>query len=128
MMDDATKLTAARIAQFVTEHKGIDTVAIDVSEYCSWSDCFIVATVSSLGHLRGIMSQLWAFLAELHVEVRNRHKHALSDGWELVDCGDIIIHLMNAETREFYDLEKLWHGGEKLEYSSYVTSKSSSNA
>ena len=29
-------------------------------------------------------------------------------GWILVDCGDVVINIMRAEQREFYDLESLW--------------------
>ncbi|MDD5077284.1 MAG: RsfS/YbeB/iojap family protein, partial [Sphaerochaetaceae bacterium] len=39
----------------------------------------------------------------------NRHKNVGSDGWELIDCNSIVIHLMSAEMRSFYALEKLWH-------------------
>ncbi|MEA5033513.1 MAG: ribosome silencing factor [Sphaerochaeta sp.] len=120
MMDDATKLLAAEIAQFVTDHKGLDPVVIDVSEHTGWADCFIVATVNSLGHLRGVTKELWGFLADKGITVLNRHKSVAGDGWELVDCGNILIHLMSAELREFYALEKLWHAGEKLDFVALV--------
>jgi len=38
----------------------------------------------------------------------NTHKELKDQGWVLLDCGDIIIHLMDKELREFYELEKLW--------------------
>ena len=120
MIDEKTKLMAADIAKFVTDHKGIDPVVIDVSEHSGWADCFIIATVNSLGHLKGITKELWGYLADRDVHVINRHKGVSGDGWELIDCGDIVIHLMSAELREFYALEKLWHAGEKLDFLAIV--------
>ena len=116
MIDEKTKLLAADIANFVTDNKGIDPVVIDVSEHTGWADIFIIATVNSLGHLKGITKELWGYLADRDIHVINRHKSVGGDGWELIDCGNIVIHLMSAELREFYALEKLWHAGEKLDF------------
>ena len=116
MMDETTKLLAADIAKFVSDHKALDPVVMDVSEQTGWVDCFIVATVNSLGHLKGVTRELWGFLADRGVQVMNRHKSVAGDGWELIDCGSILIHLMSAELREFYALEKLWHTGERLDF------------
>jgi ribosome-associated protein len=116
MMDETTRLLAADIAGFVTDHKGLDPVVIDVAEHSAWAECFVIATVNSLGHLKGITKELWGFLADRGVQVLNRHKGVAGDGWELIDCGSIVIHLMSAELREFYALEKLWHAGERLDF------------
>jgi ribosome-associated protein len=124
MMDNDTKQMAAEITQFITDHKGIDPVLIDVSEISGWADCFIVSTVTSLGHLKGMAKELWGFLAERNVEVINRHKSIVGDGWELIDCGGIVIHLMSAELREFYALEKLWHTGTRLDFLKILNEKS----
>lgn len=121
MMDDATERLAAGIARFIADHKGSDPVVIDVSESAGWADCFIIATVNSLGHLKGLARELWGFLADRNVTVLNRHKNIQGDGWELIDCGNIIIHLMSAELREFYALEKLWHTSEKLDSMKLLT-------
>jgi ribosome-associated protein len=91
-------------------------VVIDVAEHSAWAECFVIATVNSLGHLKGITKELWGFLADRGVQVLNRHKGVAGDGWELIDCGSIVIHLMSAELREFYALEKLWHAGERLDF------------
>jgi ribosome-associated protein len=122
MMDEDTKLLAAGIARFITDHKGVDPVVIDVSEHAGWAECFIIATVNSLGHLKGVTKELWGYLADRGVTVINRHKGVAGDGWELVDCGGIVIHLMSAELREFYNLEKLWHAGERVDFLSLVAS------
>ncbi len=95
------------IKAFLEEHSCKDVVVIDLKE-CSFTDCFVVATVNSTGHLKGVVHQIWDKLNELDMKVSNRHKTPGDDGWELIDCGDIVIHLMSPDLREFYSLEKLW--------------------
>ncbi|MDD4083054.1 MAG: ribosome silencing factor [Sphaerochaetaceae bacterium] len=102
------KEIATKVCDFVTEQKGMDTVLLDVSGNCSFADFFVISTVSSMGHLRGVVHELWGFLADQGLEVADRHKSPDADGWLLIDCGDIIIHLMSQEMRDFYNLEKLW--------------------
>lgn len=105
---------AERIRSFLDEHKVRDVVVMDLTPECSWTDCFVVGTVTSVAHLRGVVHQIWGLLNELQLEVSNRHKSPGDDGWELIDCGDIVIHLMSEELREFYNLEKLWKKTEEL--------------
>ncbi len=107
-MKETSREAAEKLKTYLEDHKCTDVVAIDVSEECSWTDCFVIATVSSVGHLRGVVHQIWDEINELGLTVSNRHKSPETSGWELIDCGDIVIHLMSAELREFYNLEKLW--------------------
>ncbi|MFA7670786.1 MAG: ribosome silencing factor [Sphaerochaetaceae bacterium] len=112
MSEKETKELAEELATFIKEHKGGDTVVIDVSQQAGWTDFFIISTVTSLAHLKGLTRDLWGFLSERGIGVLNRHKQVSKEGWELIDCGDIVIHLMSSELREFYNLEKLWHTAE----------------
>lgn len=115
MSDNETKNLTKEIAAFINERKGSDTVVIDVSQQAGWTDFFIISTVSSLAHLKGLARDIWGFLSDRGITVLNRHKQVSKEGWELIDCGDIVIHLMSSELREFYNLERLWHLGEQLE-------------
>ena len=107
-MKDETRKQSEELCTFLTDHKAQEVSLIDISEECSWTDCFIICTVTSLGHLRGLAHEIWGEIDSLGLEVRNRHKAVGDDGWELIDCGDIVIHLMSQEMRDFYSLEKLW--------------------
>ncbi len=107
-MKEETKAKANAISEFLKDHKGLEVTIIDVEQECSWTECFVICTVTSLGHLRGLARELWGLLDELDLHVNNRHKAVGDDGWELIDCGDIVIHLMSQELRDFYSLEKLW--------------------
>ena len=103
-----------KLKAYLEEHRCGDVTVIDMEHECSWTDAFVIATVSSVGHLRGVVHQLWGELNELGLTVNNRHKSPGDDGWELIDCGDVIIHLMSEELRSFYNLEKLWKTTENL--------------
>lgn len=115
---------ALEVGQMIDDHKGESTVVIDVREQSSWTSFFIISTVNSVGHLKGLTRQIKNFLREKDVNVLHRHKRIAEDGWELIDCGFMVIHLMSEDMRQFYDLEKLWFSGEVL-YQSSSSSKSS---
>ena len=112
-MKEEIKKKAEIIKQYLEDHKCSDVKIIDLGPECSWADCFVIGTVSSVGHLKGVVHQLWGELLDLGLTVNNRHKSPGDDGWELIDCSDIVIHLMSPDLREFYNLEKLWKATEE---------------
>ena len=107
-MKSEIKNDVDKIVEYLEDQKCKDVNVIDVENRCSWADALIIATVTSVGHLRGVSHQLWSILNDLGLEVNDRHKTPAGDGWELIDCNSIVIHLMSEELREFYSLEKLW--------------------
>ena len=124
-----SKEEAVEIAKVLDNHKGEDTIVIDVSEESSWTDFFVISTVNSQGHLKGVVRNVKQHLRERDLNILHRHKRMDEDGWELIDCGDIVIHIMDREMREFYELEKLWFNGEVIySSSSYQSSKSSKSS
>ncbi len=91
--------------------KALDIDVFDVSEKTSFTDRMIVASGTSNRHVKSIAENIV-------VEVK---KHAIKplgvEGddvgeWVLVDLGDVIIHVMLPQTREFYSLEKVWEDDE----------------
>lgn len=113
----------SEVARFIEEHKGKNTVVLYLGPRCSFADYFIITTVTSEGHLRGLFNNLLAFLEERHIELFRKKKNLDDVGWQLIDCGTFVIHLMTEEKRSFYDLEKLWFECERMTHSS--SSKSS---
>jgi ribosome-associated protein len=105
------KEAALSLTDEISAHKGENPILIDLSGKSDWTDFFLISTVSSLGHLKGLVRNVKEKLSELNIEVLHRHKRIADDGWELIDCGFLVIHLMTKEMREFYDLERLWFEG-----------------
>jgi ribosome-associated protein len=106
------------IATLLEEHRGEDTMALDVRGISSWTDFILICTVRSQAHLKGLFDYLNAYLKEKKVEPINSHKKPGNHGWVLVDCGSFVINLMDREKRNFYELEKLWFKGLSIYHSS----------
>ena len=89
------------------EMKGADIVVLDVAERTSVTDWMIVVTGTSQRHVKSLANEV----IEKSKEAGNRPIGAEgeTDGnWILVDLGDVVVHVMTRESRDFYALEKLW--------------------
>ncbi len=87
--------------------KGIDITVIDVRHLTSITDAMIICTGRSSRHVQSLAENV-AFEAK-----KQRWHFIQMEGqkegeWIIVDLGDIIVHVMQAPTREFYSLEDLW--------------------
>ena len=68
----------------------------------------MIATATSLAHLRGLARFIDEELPGLGLARLRRGSAADDDEWLLIDLGGIIVHLMTESARSFYELEKLW--------------------
>ena len=106
---------AMEIARLMEDGKGLDVKVIDVSELNSWTDFFVIVTVTSSAHWQGLARDIKEYIGKNDMEVHKTvRKDPHGDDWNLIDLGPVVVHLMSKDAREFYDLEKLWHGGKVL--------------
>ena len=96
------------ICKLLEDHRGGDIIALDLRELHLWTDFFIIATVSSGTHLQGLLRHIKDFAGSEGLSVKRRTERAENGGWNLIDMGTVVIHLMTAPFRDFYELEKLW--------------------
>ncbi|MDX9801412.1 MAG: ribosome silencing factor [Spirochaetia bacterium] len=116
------KEKVVKIAEFIDTLKAADTIVLDLTKHgSSWTDYFIITTVNSAVQLKGIYKQLQAELEVQGIDPLWRQKRIDNDKWVLIDCEYFVIHLMDRESRDFYELEKLWFNSEII----YQISKSS---
>ena len=95
--------------------KGKDVVVLDVSQLNSWTDFFVIVTVNSSVHWKGLYKIVKDYVKENDMQIHITNKKTPDgDDWNLIDIGTVVVHLMSEDARNFYDLEKLWFKGEKL--------------
>jgi len=112
-MDDMLQTKEAEIAcnlaQLIAEHKGQRVVVLDLRALNTWTDFFIISTVTSSTHQQGLQRHIKEFAQTMQIEILRRQRKAPSeDEWNLIDMGNMVVHLMTDKARTFYDLERLW--------------------
>ncbi|MEM6160039.1 ribosome silencing factor [Erwinia sp. P6884] len=91
----------------IDDLKGQDIVAVNVQGKSSITDCMIICTGNSTRHVASIADHVMqesraAGLKPLGIEGK------VTSDWVVVDLGDVIVHVMQEESRRLYELEKLW--------------------
>lgn len=110
-----TEEKAIDLAKLMEDGKGKNVVLLDISELNSWTDYFVIVTITSSAHWQGLYRDVKDYAKENDLEMlEKRHKLSDGDDWNLIDMGAIVVHLLSEEARNFYDLEKLWHMGKRI--------------
>ena len=104
---------AKMIAELALEKKAEDIVVMDVSKQAGFTDYFVIATGTSDVHLKALGDYIEDELSQYKVKVW--HKEGYENlKWILMDFVDVVVHIFDGETREYYDLETLWADAEKI--------------
>jgi ribosome-associated protein len=103
---------AARVAD---QKKGEGIVLLDVRKMSGLSDYMLLVNVLSPAHLESIEREIdnlmkTSGVRRLHLDGSNG---AL---WRVLDYGGLIVHLLHERAREFYQLDKLYHGSPHLKW------------
>ena len=87
---------------------------LDMREVSSITDYFVIATGSSDPHLRAIGNEIISKLKHDKGVTPRAVDGAIRASWRVLDYFDVIVHLMQQEARDRYDLEGLWGDAPRL--------------
>jgi nicotinate-nucleotide adenylyltransferase len=109
-------IEVARVAAAALDAKsGEDVAILDLSDLLVVTDIFVLATGTSRRNVLTLADETVAALRGL--DRRPIRKEGTDHGkWVLLDYGDVVIHLFDRETREYYDLERLWASAPRIEF------------
>ena len=95
------------------ERQASHIVLLDVTEACEFADYFVIMTAESSRQLRTLVEDVEEGMegigAVLH-HVEGTH----TSGWILMDYGDVLVHLMGPDQRDFYGLETVWPAARQI--------------
>ena len=95
------------VMKSLDEDQAVDIVSIPLAGKTTIADYMVIASGTSSRHVKSIAEHVVE--AARSCNVRPIGVEGVETGeWILVDLGDVVAHLMSAEARKFYALEKLW--------------------
>lgn len=112
--------TAEFIASVLDAKKASGIKVLHVEERTIIADYFVICTGTSRTQVRSLADEVDFRLEQ--VGVRNLRTEGADEGtWVLKDYGSVILHVFDAKTRDFYNLEKLYDGTTDVDISDIIT-------
>jgi ribosome-associated protein len=106
---------ARQVARLAADNRAEDVVILDLRELSAIADFFVIATGTSDRQMRAIADQVEEYGARIGQRVYGRSGYENAT-WLLVDYVDVVLHLFDAERREYYDLELLWGDAPRIDW------------
>ncbi|GAA4780963.1 ribosome silencing factor [Actinomycetospora chlora] len=104
---DRARRLAQTAALAAADKLAQDVVAIDVSERLPLTDAFVIASAPNERQVQAVVDNVEEKLRDLEAKPVRR-EGTQEARWVLLDFGDIVVHVMHTDERDFYGLERLW--------------------
>ena len=114
-MARAFKAVAVALSRSLSDKKAEQVALLHVGRTSPVADYMVIATALSRPHLDSLQVEAEKSAKDLGLSLLRRAKPE-SDHWRVLDFGGLLVHLMTKETRDFYALEKLYHGSPRVSW------------
>ncbi len=96
-----------QIIAAMEDRKAIDVVVLDLRDSGAFTDYFVVGSGRSTRQVQAIVDAIDERLRSIDARPNHVEGYAHAE-WVLMDCFDVVVHVFTRDTREIYDLERLW--------------------
>ncbi len=109
MEDISSYKLACTIARVLDEKLGKDITILNISHVSSFADYFVIASGDVSTQVRALSEGVKLKLKDLFQRQPLRQENDLKNRWNLLDYGDVVVHVLHKEERETYAIEKFWN-------------------
>ena len=114
------KAVLEAIVKALDSKRAEDIQVIGVKNLTILGDYFVIANGTSTTHTKTLADEVEYQMTKLGIEPLHREGRGNGSNWIVLDYNDIIIHVFYKETRAFYQLERLWADGEKMDVTAWL--------
>jgi ribosome-associated protein len=109
-----------------SEKKAIDMVVLDLRDVATFTDFFVIESGANQRQVQAISDEVVDTLKKSGTPAARVEGYRTAE-WILLDYGDFIVHVFEDKSRRFYDLERLWREGKRVELPAALVNESVSS-
>lgn len=106
---------ASVIARILDDNLAKDIVILDISNISVLGDYFVIASAPSPNQVRALTNYVRENVKKNMNANLSKDESDQKNRWNLLDYGDVIVHILHNEERELYALEKFWNHALKID-------------
>lgn len=100
---------ACIIARTLDDKLGKDISILNISHVSSLADFFVIVTGDSTPQVKALMESVKDTIKKLFSRMPVRMENDTKNRWNLLDYGDVVVHILHKDERETYAIEKFWN-------------------
>lgn len=103
-----SKMLACIIARTLDDNLGKNISVLNISNVSSLADYFVIVTGDSTPQVRALTENTSLRIKEQFHRLPLKVENDAKNRWNLIDYGDVVVHVLHKEEREAYAIEKFW--------------------
>ena len=108
-----------KVVKALDDKKGNDIEVIKIDGLTIVADYFVIVTANSTTHVRALADEVEYQLEEAGINAD--HIEGKATGWILMEYQGVVVHIFLEESRNYYNLERLWEDGTKIDISDMIS-------
>lgn len=113
MTTETTKLSSDKfaciLARILDDKLAKNIAVLNISQVSSLADYFVICSADSTTQVKALTSNVKEKIKNLFQRFPNGEENDLKNRWNLLDYGDVVVHILQREERETYAIEKFWN-------------------
>ena len=111
---------ASIIARIIDDKKGKDISILDISKVSSLADYFVICSAEATTQVKALTATVRDSIKKSFSRIPLGDENDVKNRWNLLDYGDVIVHILHKEERETYAIEKFWSHALKIDESVWL--------
>ena len=109
-----SKVLASVVARILDDKLGKDISILNIGHVSSLADYFVIVTGESTPQVKALMEVVRESVKKHFGRLPARMENDVKNRWNLLDYGDVVVHILHKEERETYAIEKSWNNAFSL--------------